>query len=74
MEKCLDTFVISSLSRPILTCSHWWEFVFIECRHSVILRARTHFEYTTQKVFNVLCDRHWPYVLGMGDTLVLDAL
>ena len=31
---CLGTFVIS---RPILSCSHWWEFVYTECHHDVIM-------------------------------------
>ena len=27
------------ISRPTLSCSHWWEFLYTECCHDVILRV-----------------------------------
>ena len=34
LGKCLDTYMIS---RPTLSNSHWWKFVYTKCRHDVIM-------------------------------------
>ena len=34
---CLGTFMVS---RPTLSCSHWWELVYTECCHGIILMCQ----------------------------------
>ena len=37
----LENMPYNFYNRPTLGCSHWWEFVYTECCHDIILRAST---------------------------------